>query len=212
MVPSESKHPPERTLGEPGSPSLLATVALGDSVCWPGCRGFLGSRRATMPPRSTSCGQRRTTTAAQAQRMAARGSGPRRRLSAALRGARASSRGGAAGAQSPRAEARPRGTGRWCMSVRDEPGAGTTGTTTGRRRERRGGTRSCPCGLAGASLPSSAQCPRLPRRRQINPPLRPSKGEGSRRIRQRAPRQPGAGAGTGTGRGRAPPLTSASGS
>lgn len=59
------------TLGKPGSPSLLDMVALRDARRWPGCRGLLGSRRALTPPRSMSCGQRRATVVAQAQRMLA---------------------------------------------------------------------------------------------------------------------------------------------
>ena len=113
------------TLWEPGSTSLLATVVLGVSVRWPGCRVLFCSRRAPTPPRSMSCSQRRAKDAAQAQRMApAGGSGPQRRLNAARRGAAAHSWGRAA-AQSPRAEAQPRHMpGRcWCMSVGHEPSA-----------------------------------------------------------------------------------------
>lgn len=175
-----------RTLGEPGSPSLLARVALGGSVRWPGCRGLFCSRRAPTPPRRASCGQRRATAAAQAQRMAAAQRCAQGRPGALM---------GAAQPQSPGAEARARGApGRLRgMSVRGEPGAAA------RRAPGRRGRGGC-----GALLSRAPSLPRAVPSRPDEPSLRPK----ARAPRGRAHREdPSAGSRAGAWTGRAAPLT-----
>lgn len=176
--------PSARTLGEPGSPSPLATVALRGSARGPGCRGLFCSRRAPTAPRSASCGQMRPTAAAQAQRMAA---------AAAQRFAQGRPgvlMGAARRLRAPAQRRRVRG---------GRPAAGTClcgcagrGGRTGRRMARtRRPDGSCPPGS-----PARAQCPRCPRRRQINPPssrLAGSRGRAHTVIRQQAPSGPGRG-------------------
>lgn len=161
--------PSARTLGEPGSPSPLARVAFRGSARGPGCRGLFCSRRAPTAPRSASCGQRRPMAAAQAQRMAA---------AAAQRFAQGRPGVLMGAARRLRAPAqRRRGRGGRLAAGTCLCGCAGRGGRTGRQMARtRRPDGSCPRRSPVCGFPSRAQCPRCPRRRQINPPSSPARG------------------------------------
>lgn len=191
-----------RTLGASGSPSRedALAVALGGSARWPGCCVLCASRRAPTPPRSTSCGPRRTTTAAQAQRrMAPSRGGSARRVSAPGR-----SHGDGRRSEPPRGgEAQGRARPPPLHVCADLPG------TAARRRSGPPGVPlqpPLPAPVLSGLLtpPPSKSSPRL-----LLPRPRGLQGGGSHSDDQpatRAPRRPG------TETGRRPPLTPAAAS